>query len=246
MGKSIDLGITPCKRNLTQDHALFKLRSSFVSYLIDAVYAIAYALDSIYRCTTEQGFRNEGRPCPLANPTIKGRDLKKYLRNVSFDGSTEKVRFNRFGDPLSASYSIMNFQPSSAIGAHLRKVMVGTWNKDSTPELKINTSLLRWKTMSTQVSLCSTKCLPGTKREITSPCCRDCVNCPQGTISAEIGSTSCSVCEPETKPNDGSTSCENLPLLNVTLKTAARITITVVASIVFILTLLVCGTYINF
>ena len=246
MGKSIDLGIAPCKRNLTQGHALSKLRSSFVSYLIDAVYAIAYALDSIYRCTTEQGFRNEGRPCPLANPTIKGRDLQKYLRNVSFDGLTGKVRFNRFGDPLSASYSIMNFQPSSAIGAHLRKVMVGTWNKDSTPELKINTSLLRWKTMSTPVSFCSTKCLPGTKREITTPCCWDCVNCPQGTISAEIGSTRCSVCEPETKPNDGSTRCENLPILNVTLKTAAGITITVVASTVFILTLLVCGTYINF
>ena len=58
MGRSIDLEIAPCKRNLTQGHALSKLRSSFVSYLIDAVYAIAYALDSIYRCTTEQGFSN--------------------------------------------------------------------------------------------------------------------------------------------------------------------------------------------
>ena len=92
-----------------------------MSYTIDAVYAIAHALDNIYRCTAEQGFRN-ANSCPSVHPTIKGRDLHSYLRNVSFDGLTGKVRFDSFGDPFSASYSIMNFQCSSSTGTRLKSV----------------------------------------------------------------------------------------------------------------------------
>ena len=125
----------------------------------------------IYRCTDKQGFRNED-----SHSTIKRRDLQKYLSNVSFDGLTGKVRFDRFEDPFSALYSIINIQLSPATETRLRKVTIGTWNKDSTPKLKINTSNLRWKTLSTPVSSCSTECLPGIQKEITSPCCWNCVN----------------------------------------------------------------------
>ena len=245
IAESIALGIGTSKANHKLDQALSKLHSRFVPYVIDAVYAIAYALDNIYRCNDRQGLRNAGS-CPSVHPTIKGRDLQKYIRNVSFDGLTGKVRFDRFGDPLSALYSIINIQRSSAREIRLRKVTIGTWNKDSTPKLKINTSNLRWKTLSTPVSSCSTECLPGTQKEITSPCCWDCVKCPQGTISAEMGSTSCTACEPETKPNNEGTRCEKLPIVNISLTTAAGMTITVVASIGFILTMLVCRIYIKF
>ena len=245
IAKSIASGIATCKANHTLDQALSKLRSPFLSYVIDAVYAIAYALDNIYRCNDTQSLRNAGS-CPSVHPTIKGHDLQKYLRNVSFDGLTGKVRFDRFGDPFSALYSIINIQRSPATEARLRKVTIGIWNNDSTPKLKINTSHLRWKTLSTPVSSCSTECLPGTQKEITSPCCWDCVKCPRGTISAEIGSTSCTACEPETKPNNEGTRCEKLPIVNISLTTAAGMTLTVVASIGFILTMLVCRIYIKF
>ena len=72
------------------------------------------------------------------------------LRNVSFDGLTGKVRFHRFGDPFSTLYSIINIQLSPATETRLRKVTMGTWNKDSTPKLKINTSNLH----------CQLRCLP--------------------------------------------------------------------------------------
>ena len=234
-----------CKVNHKLDQARSRLRSPFVSYVIDAVYAIAYALDNIYHCNDKQSLRNAGS-CPSVHPTIKGRDLQKYLRNVSFDGLTGKVRFDRFGDPFSALYSIINVQRSPATEARLRKVTIGTWNKDSTPKLKISTSNLRWKTLSTPVSFCSTECLPGTQTVLLSPCCWDCVKCPQGTISAEIGSKGCTVCEPDTKPNNEGTRCEKLPIVNISLTTAGGMTLTVVASIGFILTMLVCGIYIRF
>ena len=96
----------------------------------------------IYRCTDEQGFRI-GDSCPSVHPTIKGRDLQKYLSNDSFDGLTGKVRFHRFWDPFSALYSIINIQLSPATETRLRKVTMGTWNKDSTPKLKIDTTNLR-------------------------------------------------------------------------------------------------------
>ena len=245
MAKSNTLGIATCKANHKLDQVLSKLRGPFVSYIIDAVYAIAYALDNIYRCNDKQGLRNGGS-CPSVHPTIKGRDLQKYLSNVSFDGLTGKVRVDRFGDPFSASYSIINVQRSPATEARLRKVTIGTWNKDSTPKLKISTSHLRWKTRSTPVSFCSTECVPGTQKETTLPCCWDCVKCPQGTISAEIGSTSCTACEPETKPNNEGTRCEKLPIVNISLTSAGGMTLTVVASIGFILTMLVCCIYIKF
>ena len=245
MAKSTNLGNVTCKANHKLDQALSKLRSPFVSYVIDSVYAIAYALDNIYRCNDKQGLRNAGS-CPSVHPTIKGRDLQKYLRNASFDGLTGKVRFDRFGDPFSALYSIINVQRSPTTEARLRKVTIGTWNKDSTPKLKLNTSNLRWKTLLTPVSSCSTECMPGTRKEPTSTCCWDCVKCPQGTISAEIGSKSCTACEPETKPNNEGTRCEKLPIVNISLTTAGGMTLTVVASIGFILTMLVCRIYIKF
>ena len=140
----------------------------------------------------------------------------------------------------------MNFQCSSSTGTRLRKVTVGTWNKDSAPKLKINTSHLHWKTLSTPMSFCSSQCLPGTTKEIKSPCCWDCVKCPQGTIIAEMGSTSCTACEPETKPNNERTRCEKLPIVNISFTTAGGMTITVVASIGFILIMLVYLIYIKF
>ena len=92
MAKSTNLGNATCKANHKLDQALSKLSSPFVSYVIDSVYTIAHALDNIYRCNDKQGLRNAGS-CPSVHPTIKGRDLQKYLRNVSFDGLTGNVRF---------------------------------------------------------------------------------------------------------------------------------------------------------
>ena len=243
---SNDSEITPCPRNLTLHHALQKIRGSFVSYVIDAIYAIANALDSIYRCSPNIHGSGDKSTCPLIKPNVRGSDLKKYLRNISFDGWTGKVRFDKFGDPLSASYDIINFQLDSTTGKARQNIWVGAWNKDATPKLKINMSRLRWKTFSTPLSFCSSECLPGTRREITSPCCWECIRCPRGTVSTKSGSTNCTKCEQETKSNEKQSRCEKLPVANITYTTASGIAITVVASIGFILTSLVCGIYIKF
>ena len=241
-----DSGLPLCEANLTAHHALQKNRDSFVSYLIDAVYAIAHALDNIYRCSlTIHGASKRGK-CPPVKPTIKGRDLEKYLRNISFDGLTGKVRFDEFGDPLTASYDIINYQLDSTTDAARKNILVGSWNKKNTPKLKVDLSRLRWRTPFTPLSSCSSECLPGTRREKTKPCCWDCIKCPLGTVSTKVGSISCTKCDPETKSNEGRSRCEKLPVINITHLNVYGITITVVASLGFILILFVGGTYIKF
>ena len=60
---------------MTVDHAPQKIGGPFVSYIIDAVYAIAHALDNIYRCSLSiDGVGYIGK-CPPVKPTVKGRDL---------------------------------------------------------------------------------------------------------------------------------------------------------------------------
>ena len=239
-------GVSLCETNLTLHHALQKIRGSFVSYIIDAVYAIAHALDNIYRCSlTIHGAGKRGK-CPPVKPTVKGRDLEKYLRNISFDGLTGKVGFDEFGDPLTASYDIINIQLDSTTDAARKNVLVGSWNKNNTPKLKVDLSRLRWRTPFTPLSFCSSECLPGTRREKTEPCCWDCIKCPLGTVSTKVGSISCTKCDPETKSNEGRSRCEKLPFINITRLNVYGITITVVASLGFIVIFFVGGTYIKF
>ena len=86
-----------------------KVRSSFVPYVTDAVYAVAHAIDKIFRCVEPHGLLPGGK-CPDVLPSIGARHLRLYLQNVSFDGVTGRVKFDQFGDPETASYDIVNFQ----------------------------------------------------------------------------------------------------------------------------------------
>ena len=242
---SIDSGVAACNANLTSDNAATKIRSSYFSYIIDAVYALAHAFDGIYRCSAMPSTLPR-RICPSVLPTVKGSDLQKYLRNVSFDGLTGKVHFDSFGDPLAASYDILNFQRESTKDKPHNTVLLGIWDKATMPKLRINASSLRWQSHSAPKSFCASECLPGTMKAPTTPCCWDCIKCPQGTITTEIGSTRCIECGPETKPNEGRNKCEHLEIINITLTTATGISITVVAFIGFVLTLLVFASYIKF
>ena len=238
-------GVALCETNLTLHHALQKIHGSFVSYRIDAVYAIAHALDNIYRCSlTIHGAGKRGK-CPPVKPTVKGRDLEKYLRNISFHGLTGRVGFDKFGDPLTASYDIINFQHDSTDAAR-KNILVGSWNKKNTPKLEVDLSRLRWRTPFTPLSFCSSECLPGTRRAKTELCCWDCIKCPLGTVSTKVGSISCTKCDPETKSNEGRSRCEKLSVINITHLNVYGITITLVASLGLILILFVGGTYIKF
>ena len=244
--------IAVCAENLTSYQAVNNLRSSFVPYVIDAVYALAHALDSIYACAVDWNVSkyHDQYHCPQTQPSVKGSDMQKYLRNVSFHGLTGNVRFDSFGDPLTASYDIVNFKRGSKEKDGHSKILVGFWDKETSPRLNLRESALRWgpfiDNASAPVSFCAAECVPGTMKSPTTPCCWECISCPQGTINSEPGSTSCEECDHETKANEERTKCEKLPLVNITLTDKAGLGIATLTLLGIFLTLFVCIVYIRF
>lgn len=221
-----------------------KLFDPYLVYLTDALFVVAHALDRMYKCVDKEGLLPEGA-CPQTKPSVKGRDLLLYLRNVSFQGKTGIVEFNEYGDPKHSSFQILNVQIRKGFQS---KVMVGTWNSQGNRNLGLNASKIKWARNSPHfdvpVSVCSRSCPPGTRKEVTASCCWKCVKCPGGTVSEEPGSTNCIQCPEKQKSNDAKTKCVPLPVKNLQIKdgagvfltflTAAGICVTMVTLLVFI------------
>ena len=201
----------PLSRNEARE-----LFDPYLVYLIDALYAAAYALDRSIRCH-DSDEKQRGGECPPVKPSKTGGvDLLSYLKNVSFRGLTGVVEFDDHGDPRESSFEIVNIQVH---GAEKNKFIVGSWNSKDWQRLRLNDSAIKWVNGSvyTEVpsSVCSEACPPGTRQEVIAPCCWKCVECPGDTVSKEPGSTNCSACPPKQKSNDAKTECVKLPVKNL-------------------------------
>ena len=183
-------------------------RSPYIGYTIDAVYVFAHALHNIFQCNESQGLLRGGT-CPvIQHSKIKDDDLDFYIRNISFQGLTGRVEFDKYGDPIEASYDVINFK---SIRRGFQNVHVGWWAKNTAKglRLKINVSIITWKSENghegVPVSVCSTDCPPGERKVTKSPCCLECVKCPPGTISTYGISSNCTECPERQKPNENRT-----------------------------------------
>ena len=224
-----------------------ELFDPYLVYLIDALYAAAYALDRSIRCR-DSNEKLRGGECPPAKPSKTGGvDLLSYLKNVSFRGLTGVVEFDDHGDPRESSFEIVNLQVQ---GAEKNKFIVGSWNSKDRQRLRLNDSAIKWVNGSvyTEVpsSVCSEVCPPGTRQEVIAPCCWKCVQCPGDTVSKEPGSTNCTACPPKQKSNDAKTECVKLPVKNLHFGDTAGVLlscVTVVGYCVTIAALLVFLKY---
>ena len=226
-----------CPFNLTSTRALGRLKSFYTPHCMDAVYVVAHALDKLYRC--------QGEHCPETWPTVRAQDLHPYLRETNFDGFTGDVRFDQFGDPVSASYDIVNLRKDAENPEDRSKVRIGQWNGTKKPRLRIGNIEIKWnpyvdKQSSLPRSICAEECSPGTRKSVRTPhCCWDCVRCPDGTVSSQAGSTNCTECGKEQKSNPERTTCEDLPLINVTLSSATGLAVVAICASGLLLTLFV-------
>lgn len=195
------------------ERAFSKLHNAFIPYLTDAVYALAHALDALFKCTEPQGLLPNGK-CPSTNANIKPEDTLLYLRKVSFRGITGRIRFTENGDPSSSSYDIVNFQK---LGEHYENVKVGTWRGGARANLTINSKLIKWSDgeSDSPVSMCSRSCPPGTKQTATVSCCWECIRCPVGSISTQYSSPNCTKCPQQHMSNEDGTACKPLPVINI-------------------------------
>ncbi|XP_039656405.1 metabotropic glutamate receptor 8-like [Perca fluviatilis] len=140
-----------------------------VQFVIDAVYAVAYALHNMHLdlCPGSSGV------CSNMDP-VEGRLLLDYIRAVKFNGSAgTSVLFNENGD-APGRYDIFQFQMTnhSLPGYHV----IGQW----TNNLKLNLDEMQWSRGDRSVpdSICSFPCRPGERKKMVKgvPCCWHCLH----------------------------------------------------------------------
>lgn len=204
-----------CIQSLVQD-----MYSSFIPYIIDAVYAVAHALDigvthDIHMNYTHRQLKHK----------MDFYDMQQLISRVSFVGLTGNVTFDEFGDTRSAAYEIIQFHEFQGNDGErqLRQVIVGKWEEKghNSTRLRFNGNM-PWNTATgtPPKSECLDQCSEGTRKSITSPCCWQCVPCPRGTINTIPGSETCIECPRGKRSNEARTKCLDLPLINMGYSTS--------------------------
>ena len=236
-----------CTKNMSLYQSIKKIRSSFVPYLLDAVYAVAHAIDKMYKCVEPNGLLPKGN-CPRVSPSIDTKSLPLYIQNVSFDGVTGRVQFDESGDVQTASYDIVNFQRVDLPGKRYKKVLIGSWRKNANPQLSLESNVVWNANLNGSVprSVCVEECPPGTRKSPTTPCCWECIKCPQNSISTRHGSFNCTECSQRQRSNEERTKCTELRIISIQLNSVSGILITVFASFGLILAIFTWGIFIRY
>ena len=198
-----------CVQNVVDD-----MYTSYVPYVIDAVYSVAHALKFL---TQDSNITD--------NVYLGKHDMQKLLSTVNFTGITGKIVFDEFGERRSAIYDIINFQQDEETEAiRLKRIIVGKWDEIQRLQLDDN---IRWNSQTGRFpkSECLEQCMAGTRKSTTSPCCWQCVPCPRGTINPVPGAQSCISCPRRKRSNDDRTACVDLPLANLEYSNAGGITV---------------------
>ncbi|RMX56726.1 hypothetical protein pdam_00023668, partial [Pocillopora damicornis] len=98
--KCVHHQIQQCSKDLIKE-----IYSSVIPYTIDAVYALAHAID-----ISSRDFTSSNTGTLDKSPIANSLGMQKLLQRVSFDGLTGKIKFDQFGDRGSAHYDIFSFK----------------------------------------------------------------------------------------------------------------------------------------
>ena len=230
--KCVHRQIEQCSNNLITESY-----SSYVPYIIDAVYAVAHAVDIFNRNFSNNETKDRAK-LQIANSF----EVQKLLGRVNFDGLTGKIKFDRFGNRGSAYYDIFSFKNVlNGDVESVKMVLIGEWKNSKRNETRlIFHEALNWTTKSGRppTSECSEQCPPGTRKSFTSPCCWQCLPCLGGTISPSAGSEICSECPIGKISNQAKTECVALPSANISYGGASGILILTFATLGVVVTLL--------
>ncbi|XP_028681593.1 extracellular calcium-sensing receptor-like [Erpetoichthys calabaricus] len=175
-----------------------------------AMYAIAYALNSLFSCSESAGqFTNK-----TCTNKIKAEPYQvlDYIKSVNFTSKNgENVYFDKYGDPV-ARYELINWQINK--DGVIKFVTVGHYDV-SLPEGEqfiMNKIGIVWaeKQEKVPISVCSASCQPGNRKAIRKGkpiCCFDCIPCTEGEISNMTDSLDCLRCPVEYHSNERRDAC---------------------------------------
>ncbi|XP_034083756.1 extracellular calcium-sensing receptor-like [Gymnodraco acuticeps] len=166
------------------------------------VYAAAHALHFILSCNKTCNTKVQLDPFTIL----------QHIRTIQFKTKEgEEVYFNENGDP-AAKYEIINWKPRE--NDIVEFVTVGFYDASlpANKQLHLQNESITWTQNSQQVpvSVCSEKCLPGTRKVLQKGmpvCCYDCIRCAEGDISNITDSVTCVRCHPEFWSNERRDAC---------------------------------------
>ncbi|KAJ8249637.1 hypothetical protein COCON_G00228530 [Conger conger] len=177
-----------------------------VQFVMDAVYAMAHALHRMHRdlCGGVPGL------CARMSG-IDGKELLRYIRAVSFNGSAgTPVVFNENGD-APGRYDIFQYQIRNGSAPEYKAI--GRW----TNQLHLNLRAMRWAGVGPRApgSVCSVPCGPGERKKRVKgvPCCWHCERCEGYHYQA--GEQSCELCPYEQRPSPNRTGCQPIPIVRL-------------------------------
>ncbi|XP_069988823.1 metabotropic glutamate receptor isoform X1 [Penaeus vannamei] len=175
-----------------------------VQFVMDAVYAFAYALSDLQRSSCPA----ENHVCDAMNSYDGGAFYREYLLNVSFKGVVgSQVKFDERGDG-PARYTIYNFRKIPGTTSYNYSV-VGTWYR----ELNLNLSEVSWSgnTYTIPTSVCSHPCQVGEIKIMQQgdTCCWICTPCKDWEMM--VGEFTCKDCGPGRWPYEDKMGCYDLP-----------------------------------
>ena len=220
-----------------------------VRVVINAVYAMAYALHNMQRALCPNGTGL----CPAMKPIVRTL-LQKFLKNVTFPDSSFgwPIKFDQYNE-VEGNYTLLNFRESHMERNSEGKVTpvysyfpVGTWtgriasNGQISGDLDTNLSGIHWshKNNTRPLSICSKPC---SDKHITvyrsgpaSVCCWDCNTCKEHDI---ISNNTCHTCDVGYVPNNELSKCLKLPLQYIDINSAISVTLIMIS---------VCGLVITF
>ena len=227
-----------CSDHLTVTEKVFEnsLSDSKATYVINAVYAIAHALDAIFKCKSPSVSR-----CPQLEPYIEPRDVLYYLKKVNFTSEVSKVSFDDNGDSL-ASYSIINYRADNETGGRVETV--GTWEVG---KLNLTTSRIIWNNGLTGTiprSVCSERCKPGFRQTLELNCCWQCIRCSQDTITSTSGALNCTPCALDHISNEERTQCIPVPVERISWGDPAGVLIAFIACLGALASVLVGSVFV--
>ena len=196
-----------------------------VRVVINAVYAMAYALHNMQRnlCPNSRGLCSKMRPF---SRTL----LRTYLQNVTFPDSSFNwpIRFNK-NNEVEGNYTVLNFRHAENGLYHY--FPLGHWtsrmdeNGSISGRFKLNFSNIHWFNSTTvPPSVCSSDC---DDRSVKVPrpgsagkCCWDCKTCKRDDV---IVNNTCEACIEGFIPDANLSRCLKLPLKYINVDTPLAI-----------------------
>ncbi|XP_078140395.1 extracellular calcium-sensing receptor-like [Centroberyx gerrardi] len=182
----------------------------FTNNVYKSVYAVAHALHNLFKCEEGQG--------PFSNMScadtkhIQSWQVLHYLQNVNFTTRQgERVFFDKNGDS-PAKYELISLQSVTSGTMHVANIGFFDATLPSERQFIMNGMNIVWGggSNTVPVSVCSERCLPGTRKVLQKGkpvCCYDCIPCAEGEFSNITDSMECLKCPIEYWPNARGDTC---------------------------------------